>query len=395
MRASGQGQHHPGGAQCDLGGVDPLGEHLVPGADGLLDPLLHGAVDPPGVAVIGQDAEMGQQAGEIVRPAARADGVDVEQAHHLAVLDENLGLVEVAVHHVVRTHVHALLECRQTVPDRAHQCVQPWAERGHRGADDPGVEVHRVRPRRSQRQRIHRGGQAVEQRHQVLGATGAHALVDHRTGQRPPGQLCEDHEPVVMGDDLGNRHPGGEQTVMALHDLAAAMGLHDLEEHGAVALRGAQHGPAARAVRDHIDCDRQRGIGADVRAEVAQGAADDVGIADLRQHRQPGVVRVAPHTHIDVAVGHHQGLLGDVEVLLALADVGARAEELFARGCLRAVELGPGDHRAVEGLGAAARAVIDMVELPAVQHSTGVPDGRAEQPSRAGPGEELGAVLRV
>ena len=106
-------------------------------------------------------------------------------------------------------------------------------------------------------------------------------------------------------------------------------------------------------------------------------------------------MRIAPHAHIDVAVGHHQRLLGDVEVLLALADVGARAEELLAGGRLRPVQLGPGDHRAIEGLGAASRAMIDMIELPAVQHSAGVADGRAEQPSRTGPGQELGAVLRV
>src|SRR5699024_12607029 len=59
------------------------------------------------------------------------------------------------------------------------------------------------------------------------------------------------------------------------------------------------------------------------------------------------------------------------------------------------VQLGPGDLGAVERLGAAPGAVVDVVEPPVVPHPTGVADGRAEQSSRAGPGEELGRVLRV
>ena len=236
VRARGQRQHHPGGAQRHLGGIHPLDEHPVPGVDGLLDPLLHRTVDAPRVPVVGQDAQMGQQAREVVGAPPGAHGVDVEQAHHPAVLHEHLSLVEVAVDHVMRSHVHALLERGQPVADRPHQGIQPRPERGDRGADDPGVEVHRVRPRRAQRQGVHRGGQTIQQRHQILGAAGVHALVDHSARERPPGQLGEHHQPVVMGDHLGHRHPGREQPVMAVHDLTAAVGLHDLEEHGPIAL---------------------------------------------------------------------------------------------------------------------------------------------------------------
>ena len=395
VRAGGQRQHDAGGPQRHLRRVHPLGEHLVPGVDGVLDPLLHAAIDAPGVAVIGQHAEVGEQARQIVGAPAGAHRVDVEQAHHLAVLDEHLRLVEVAVHHVVRAHVHALLESRQTVTDRPDQGIESRTELRDGGADDPGIELHRLGPRRAQRERVHRGGQPVQQRHEILGAAGVHALVDHGAGQRAAGQLREDHQAIVVGHDLRHRHPGREQPVMAVHDLAAAMGLHDLEIDRPVTLRGAQHRPAPGTVGDDVDRDRQRRVRTDVHAQVVEGAADDVRVADQRQHRQPRVVGVAPHPHVDVTVGHHQGLLGDVEVLLTLADVGAGPEQLLAGGCLGAIELGPRDHRAVESLRGAPGAVVDVVELPAVQHAAGVADGRAEQPSRTRPGEELGAVLRL
>ena len=126
--------------------------------------------------------------------------------------------------------------------------------------------------------------------------------------------------------------------------------LHDLEIDRPVTLRGAQHRPAPGTVGDDVDRDRQRRVRTDVHAQVVEGAADDVRVADQRQHRQPRVVGVAPHPHVDVTVGHHQGLLGDVEVLLTLADVGAGPEQLLPRRGLRTVQLGPGDLRAVQGL---------------------------------------------
>ena len=395
VRPGREREHDPCGAQRELHRIDPLLEGLVPGADRVLDPLLHAAVDAPGVAVVGQDAEMGEQAGEVVGAATRADGVDVEQAHDPAVLDEHLRLVEVAVDDVVRSHVDPLLDRGQALADLPHQSVQARPESGHGGGDDPRVELDRVGPRRPQRQAVHGGGQAVQQRDQVLGAAGVHALVDHRAGERPARQLREHDEALMVRDDLGHRHPGGEQALMALHDLAAAVRLHDLEIHGRGALGGAQHGAPAGTVGDDVDRDRLGRVRTEGDAQVMQGAADDVGIADLREHRQPRIMGVAPHTDVDVPVGHHQGLLGDVEVLLALPDMGARAEQLLPGRGLGAVQLGPGDLGAVQGLGAAAGAVVDVVELPAVQHPARVADGRAEQPTGSGPGEQLGAVLRV
>src|SRR5674476_650320 len=91
VRAGREGDDHGGGAQAQLGRVDPL----VEGRDPRTEQVMY-ALRLTGVHAL-HSGQVRDEAGQVVGPAAGADRVDVEDPRHVAVADVDLTLVEVSV----------------------------------------------------------------------------------------------------------------------------------------------------------------------------------------------------------------------------------------------------------------------------------------------------------
>ena len=218
------------------------------------------------------------------------------------------------------------------------------------------------------------------------------ALVDHRLRENRAGQLGEYDEAVRRAENGGHGNTCLEQAVVEVDDARGRVRLEHLEEHVAVGEGGLEHGAAAGAVAHNLN--RHGGALRIARGntEPSEGFVENIRVAHLREHRQPRVVGVAPHPHVHVAVGHHEGLLGGEHVLFLLTDVGAHAEELIARFSLGAVKLHPAHLSAEHCFRGARRAVVDVVERPFDELAARVGDGRLEHTSGLGPREKLGTV---
>src|SRR5664280_3800953 len=95
VRAGREGDDDRSGTQAQLGGVDPLVEDRNPRAEQVVHPLRL-----PGVHAL-HGGQVRDEAGQVVRAAAGADRVDVEDPRHVAVADVDLPLVKVTVRGLV------------------------------------------------------------------------------------------------------------------------------------------------------------------------------------------------------------------------------------------------------------------------------------------------------
>jgi hypothetical protein len=250
---------------------------------------------------------VGEQGGVIVDAVAGPGAVDVEQAGDVAAVDQDLGLVEVAVVGDDRT-------AAGVGPERFGQGVGEGAQApgliGDDGGEQADVVGDAVEGRRGAGALGQFGGQAIEQgghrceRGHRRGAAPGRAEED--VAQGAPGSRLQHHDPVVgPAEAVGHGHAADQDAVA----LVQALGLpwrHDLGEQAGARGRDLDDGPTAGAVRPHPGADGGGVREVPQQADVDQQPGQARGVHRRRHAHQDGIVGRSPDGGANAVVALEQ-----------------------------------------------------------------------------------------